>query len=265
RAIAAFNDSVQLLAGEASLQITANGLLLPEDVIQKLTWVWDFGSMSPLVEGRAVLPQFNGEPVQIFGIDLLSEAAFRRYVLSDRTELTDRISREEFIDLILDPHEVILTSALASRLHLVKNSPVEILIGDRRHTFKVGAILRQEGAARAFSGNVIFLDIAAAQTALGKVGRLDRIDVHLRDPNDANTVRKRIEASLGPVAVVDAPEAAALQNEKLSRAFRYNLSALSYIALLVGVILIHNTLTIAVLRRRSEIGMLRALGASRGK
>src|SRR5262249_32297805 len=85
RAIGAFNDSLRLLAGEANPQITANGLPLSEDVIRKLAWIWDYGSMSPLVEGRAVLPENNGA-VQVYGVDLLSEASFRRYVLSDRTE-----------------------------------------------------------------------------------------------------------------------------------------------------------------------------------
>ena len=46
-------------------------------------------------------------------------------------------------------------------------------------------------------------------------------------------------------------------------AFRWNLHVLSYIALLVGGFLIYNTLSISVVRRRSEIGIVRALGATR--
>jgi putative ABC transport system permease protein len=64
-------------------------------------------------------------------------------------------------------------------------------------------------------------------------------------------------------AIVDVPESSAIRNEKLLRAFRYNLTALSYISLIVGIILIYNTLTIAVVRRRAEIAMLRTLGISR--
>ena len=41
----------------------------------------------------------------------------------------------------------------------------------------------------------------------------------------------------------------------MTRAFRYNLTALSTIALVVGMILIYNTLNIAVVRRRGEIGI----------
>jgi putative ABC transport system permease protein len=46
-------------------------------------------------------------------------------------------------------------------------------------------------------------------------------------------------------------------------AFRWNLRVLSYIALIVGAFLIYNTISVSVVRRRSEIGVARALGATR--
>ncbi len=46
-------------------------------------------------------------------------------------------------------------------------------------------------------------------------------------------------------------------------AFRWNLRLLSYIALIVGAFLIYNTISVSVVRRRAEIGIVRALGASR--
>ncbi len=53
------------------------------------------------------------------------------------------------------------------------------------------------------------------------------------------------------------------QVEKMTRSFKYNLIALTFIALMVGMFLIYNTMTISVIRRRPEIGTLRALGVSR--
>jgi putative ABC transport system permease protein len=46
-------------------------------------------------------------------------------------------------------------------------------------------------------------------------------------------------------------------------AFRWNLRVLSYIALVVGAFLIYNTISVSVVRRREEIGIMRALGATR--
>ena len=47
------------------------------------------------------------------------------------------------------------------------------------------------------------------------------------------------------------------------RAFRWNLRVLSYISLVVGAFLIYNTISVSVVRRRAEIGILRAVGAAR--
>jgi putative ABC transport system permease protein len=53
------------------------------------------------------------------------------------------------------------------------------------------------------------------------------------------------------------------ENRKMLAAFRWNLRLLSYIALVVGAFLIYNTISVSVVRRRSEIGIVRALGADR--
>ena len=54
------------------------------------------------------------------------------------------------------------------------------------------------------------------------------------------------------------------ENRQMLAAFRWNLRLLSYIALVVGAFLIYNTISVSVVRRRAEIGIVRALGASRG-
>ena len=48
-------------------------------------------------------------------------------------------------------------------------------------------------------------------------------------------------------------------------AFHLNLTALSWVALIVGLFLVYNTVTISVIARREEIGMLRALGVTRAR
>jgi putative ABC transport system permease protein len=53
------------------------------------------------------------------------------------------------------------------------------------------------------------------------------------------------------------------ENRRMLQAFRWNLRVLSYIALIVGAFLIYNTISVSVVRRRAEIGILRAVGATR--
>ncbi len=50
--------------------------------------------------------------------------------------------------------------------------------------------------------------------------------------------------------------------EQMTSAFRLNLTALSLLALVVGMFLIYNTMTFSVVRRRSLFGTLRCLGVT---
>ena len=61
---------------------------------------------------------------------------------------------------------------------------------------------------------------------------------------------------------VDRPERKNRQVEKMLQAFQYNLTALSFVALIVALYLIYNMVALSVVRRRTEIGTLRAIGAT---
>ncbi len=75
--------------------------------------------------------------------------------------------------------------------------------------------------------------------------------------------RQLLVHELPQSATVQAQGSRTDENRKMLAAFRWNLRVLSYIALIVGAFLIYNTISISVVRRRSEIGIVRALGATR--
>ena len=266
RAIGSFEESLRALAGQADLQVTSNGLQLNETLISELSWVWDIGTMTSIVEGQALVdPSRKGtevESLQIFGIDLLSDHSFRNYTLSEGKDLALNITNEQFINLLVDPRLIVIPSLLAQELRLQKDETLRLLVANRWQDFRVAAILGSEGVAAASGGRILFMDIAGAQTALRKEGWIDRIEVVVNDPGLLDAVEARIRAQLPESVIVERPENKISNNEKMFLAFRYNLTALSYIALIVGMILIYNTLNIAVVRRRVEIGTLRALGTS---
>ena len=112
----------------------------------------------------------------------------------------------------------------------------------------VRGLLADEGPARVLDGNFVLMDIAAAQQALDRFGRVDRD----RGPAGTRTWhRPTAEAAIAAAAARRALGAAAgaarRQVEQMLAAFHLNLTALSYVALLVGLFLVYNTVSVAVL------------------
>ena len=92
-------------------------------------------------------------------------------------------------------------------------------------------------------------------------GRLSRIDLILPVGDSAAVARVRQLLPAGTEVRPASTQAAALAT--MTAAFRLNLSALSLLALVVGVFLIYNTVTFAVVQRRRVLGTYRALGVTR--
>jgi|SRR5579871_533107 len=158
------------------------------------------------------------------------------------------------LDLVGAPENAaVISRALARRAGIALHSQVWLPAG----RFQINRITD--------SGPVEFLaiDIAAAQKAFHRFGKLDRIDVTVaRDENFAQ-VESAIRKLLPPGYLIEKPGLRNEENQRMLRAFRWNLRVLSYISLVVGAFLIYNTISVSVVRRRAEIGILRALGASR--
>src|SRR5207248_11484874 len=76
-------------------------------------------------------------------------------------------------------------------------------------------------------------------------------------------VERAIREALPASYLIGRPGTRSEENQRMVRAFRWNLRVLSYISLVVGAFLIYNTISVSVVRRRGEIGVLRAVGASR--
>ena len=80
---------------------------------------------------------------------------------------------------------------------------------------------------------------------------------------DFAALETAIRSALPPGYLIERPGLRNNENQRMLRAFRWNLRVLGYISLVVGAFLIYNTISVSVVRRRAEIGVLRAVGASR--
>jgi putative ABC transport system permease protein len=152
------------------------------------------------------------------------------------------------VDLLGDDHLLLPPS--------IFRDPATVVIAGRAHQFHVKPI-------HSAPGEYAVLDIATAQEALGRFGRLDRIDVTVLPGEDLSRVEAAIRAVVPGSFLIHRPGTRSEENQRMLRAFRWNLRVLSYISLVVGAFLIYNTIAVSVVRRRAEIGILRAIGAAR--
>jgi len=223
-ATGSFGSSLRTLAGRTDLAILANGGV-DERWMAGLTALPLDVRWAPVMEAQAELAGIG--PVPLYGVDLAGASG------------------------------IVVSRALAGRIHAAEKSTVALTIAGRVREFQVAKIA---DAAAEF----VALDIADAQQALGRYGRLDRIDVTAGPSEDFGAVEATIRRTLPPAYLIQRPGARSDENQRMLRAFRWNLRVLSYISLVVGAFLIYNTISVSVVRRRAEIGILRALGAARG-
>ena len=251
-----FEESVNLVLGRADAIVHAEGMAFDEKYFQELSRVRELVKSYPVIEGYGVELK-TGQVVEILGTDLLQDSGIRDFSIK-----TLEKDLKGLLPIIMDPKGIILPEKFISGTNFRPGDKIIFLINGIEKTFNVNAILENKGLARALNGNFALMDIAAAQWAFGRIGKLDRIDIEFKRKENFELVRKKISEVLPGFLRVDRPERKNRQVEKMLQAFQYNLTALSFVALIVALYLIYNMVALSVVRRRTEIGTLRAIGAT---
>ena len=263
-----FETALDVVAGKTSLEIVGAGVGVPETQLSDLGWVRDYGRASPVIDRTAWLraPDGTESPVRVLGVDVLRERPFREYQLV-RFAREGRAPRpQELLAVLLDSASVVLTERFAGRQAIDLDTPVHLIVGDRIHDVIVRGLLLDEGPARVVDGQLVLMDIATAQLLFDRLGWVDRVEIQLYEGETADTIadaERAVAARLPDGLRVQRPARRGRQVEKMLAAFHFNLTSLSYIALVVGLFLVYNTVAVSVITRRREIGTLRALGATR--
>lgn len=248
-AAGSFHSSLETLMGDNDLEITAAGGV-PEKLVGTLAALPYSIHLSPRLEDYAVTLE-NKQTLPLLGLDLVGQANNRGV---DAGALF--ISQSEDALKHLDASDSIWVGASLGRK---PGDRVPLLINDNMQTFTVRGVYPDSGGNAA----AIVMDIAAAQRVLARPGRVDRILLKVPQSAALEEWQQRLQAVIPNGAEIRTTGAATDENRRMLAAFRWNLRLLSYIALVVGAFLIYNTISISVVRRRPEIGIVRALGASR--
>ena len=259
--LAAFNRTVDRIAGKAQLQVTAGDAGFGEEVLERVQAVSEVRAAAPVIES-SVETGFAGQgKLLILAVDMTGDRSLRDYDFDQGDE--DII--DDPLVFLAQPDSLIITREFAGRNSLQTGSKLAFDTMDGRKQFTVRGILKAGGMASAFGGNLGIMDIYAAQKVFGRGRYFDRIDIGLREGVSLQQGEAALQKALGPGFTVEPPSGRGRQFESLLSIYTLALSISSLFALFIGVFIIYNSFSIAVTQRRSEIGILRALGATRGQ
>lgn len=248
-AAGSFRSSVETLTGNSDLEVTAAGGV-PDEVAGTLATLAYPLAIHPRIEDYAVVTS-TGQTVPVIGLDLISD--------SDGLLSTDgdALAQLNVTDLqhLADEDSAWVDSRLAAH----PGEKLQLQMNDRTCEFTVRGILKNATDA----GSLVLMDIATAQRVLRRTGRVDRILIKLPDSAPLEAWELRLRSALPSGVELQREGSQTDENRRMLRAFRWNLRILSYVALVVGAFLIYNTISVSVVRRRPEIGIVRALGACR--
>ena len=255
----AFDLSTEAVAGRATHQIVGGPQGLDESVyvaLRRAGLANDGIASAPIISDYASSPQLGNRPVQLLGIDPFAEAPFRNYVTDGQN-----VPVAQLTAFLTQPGAVLLSRDVADRYGLEIGAPLELTVGGyQRAAFVAGMVQPTDNLSRRALDGMLLADISTAQELTGRIGKLDRIDLLVPEGGDA--LLARLQAILPETVTVQPVAARSGTIEQMTAAFRTNLTALSLLALVVGLFLIYNTMTFSVVQRRPLFGTLRCLGVT---
>lgn len=253
----AFDLSVDSIAGRATHQVVGGPGGLDESAYAALRLEGAVRAAAPIVTEYVASPELGGRPLRLLGVDPFAEAPFRNYLAGEEGVPLDQLTA-----FLTEPGAILISTDLGAQYGVEAGDRITLDVGGRpREAVIAGLLLPSDDLSRRALQGLILADISTAQELTGRLGVLDRIDLILPEGDDAAI--QRIAALLPGDARVLPVDARTGAVEEMTAAFRVNLTALSLLALLVGLFLIYNTMTFSVVQRRPLFGTLRCLGVTR--
>jgi putative ABC transport system permease protein len=233
---------------------------LPESMVRDVAAVPGVDVAEGSVFGYALVIDEQGDPLTTGGAPTFGTSISRDLRLSGDGRLREGT-------LPAGPGEIVLDAGTARRGGFGVGDRVDVVLQVGRRTFTLVGIVGFGETDSLLGATMVGFDLPTAQTALGKEGVVDEVDVVAEDGVDARELRSRIAAALpDDVEVLTGEQVAADGTAAVEDSlgiFTTVLLVFAGVALFVGSFVIWNTFNVLVAQRRREVALLRAVGGSR--
>ena len=248
----AFDEIYLTIAGRAALEVSAQiGNTFDESLLDVVSAVRGVKAAAPLVQRRTIL-YLGQRDIQMtaLGIDPTRDFGVHDYELGAGKSLAEA-------------NGVMLNSATAENLDVKVDDPVDLLTRRGMVTTHVVGLYKMRGTPSTGQGAVMLMPLRAAQTLFKAPKQLDAIQIVLEPDANESAVEAEIAKRLPAGVSVHAPAARSPMAEETSLSTEQGLNMARAFSLLVAVFIIANTFLISVTQVRRQLGIMRAIGATR--
>jgi putative ABC transport system permease protein len=258
----AFDQIFKTVAGQASLEVsTAVGTNFDERIVAKIREVPGVKAVAPMMS-RSTKLRFahKGEKEKVFtiialGVDPAIDREIHDYEITDGKPLPK--SPKENSGVLLEENFAKSQGIRAGD---------EIIFSSREDPFTRAPVLgiyRSNDISSGGAGAPMYLPLFAVQEFWHSRGLINSAKVKTAPDADEKVVEKAITALLPKGVSVERPPTRSAMAEETSLSTEQGMRLARGFSLLVAVFIITNTFLINVTQRRRQIGIMRAIGATR--
>lgn len=253
-----FEQATLINSGYASHQISPRrGSFFPYELFVQLKTKYPHIPMSPVLQFTSKIQSANKSTlhtISVIGIEPISQAnrSYRK-PKSTSSQIFD-LDVEAFIS---DTQFAAINHRTSNNLQVSMNESVVLTSYPQSPKLAIRAILPSQDRPGGLTNNTLLVDIATAQQVLGDYSAISHIDIDLNAQNLA-LIQKFLPKEVVLTDIAKNTE----RLRSMTQAFYTNLTALSLMALMMGVFLIYNTEAFLVLQRQQMIARLKALGVT---
>lgn len=248
------NEMLKTVSGSADLEILAND-----------SQGFPYSEFQGIREHASVdvaIPSLNRFTTLFFG-----ERKVRTQVLGIDPRIDQQIRNYEIVEGVQPKrlNEVLLDRSLARSIEVNLGDSIKLLGRRGLEQFELVGLVQPQGTEVASLSGALYMVLPSAQQLFRAGQNIDQVLVLVQSEFDVDTVAQQLGTALGQAVTVRQPRTSSDMAQETMYATENGLHMAIAFALLIAVFIIYNTFQMAVGERRKQLGILRAIGATRGQ